>query len=80
MNESEITGWDQVYGRNSSSWEVKFKHDIYYVENCSILLDIKILLLTVKKVILREGIRVNENVTMQKYKGINEKYMILSGS
>ena len=68
-----ITGWAQVNGRNSSSWEAKFKNDIYYVENCSLRLDIKILFLTVKKVILREGIQTNENVTMQKYKGVIEK-------
>ena len=51
-----ITGWAQVNGRNAISWEEKFKLDVWYVENQSFWLDIKILFLTAKKVILREGI------------------------
>src|SRR5690606_37891085 len=51
-----ITGWAQVNGRNSISWEEKFALDIYYVHNISVILDIKILLLTVKKVFARVGV------------------------
>lgn len=51
-----LTGWAQVNGRNSISWENKFKYDLEYIENLSLMLDIKIILLTVKKVFVREGI------------------------
>ena len=51
-----ITGWAQVNGRNEISWEKKFDLDVWYVDNQSILLDIKILWLTVKKVIIRDGV------------------------
>ena len=64
-----ITGWSQVNGRNSISWEEKFELDIWYVDNKSIWLDMKILLLTIKKVILRDGISQNNQVTMDKFKG-----------
>ncbi len=52
-----ITGWAQVNGRNAISWEEKFKLDIWYVDNRSVWLDLKILFLTVKRVIMREGVR-----------------------
>jgi len=64
-----ITGWAQVNGRNAISWEQKFEYDVWYVNNQSLWLDIKILLLTVKKVFVREGISADGNVTIEKFKG-----------
>ena len=64
-----ITGWAQINGRNQLSWEDKFLLDIWYVENQSFLLDLKILLITVKKVLLREGISGKNSVTMESFKG-----------
>lgn len=64
-----ITGWAQVNGRNVLSWEEKFKLDVWYVDNQSFWLDIKILLLTVKKVFVREGISAEGHVTTEKFKG-----------
>jgi lipopolysaccharide/colanic/teichoic acid biosynthesis glycosyltransferase len=66
-----VTGWAQVNGRNAISWEEKFELDIYYVENVSFLLDIKILLLTVFKVLKREGINQSESQSMKPFEGIN---------
>lgn len=66
-----ITGWAQVHGRNTISWEDKFELDIWYVENRSFLLDIKILLLTVGKVVKSEGISHGKHVTMEKFSGSN---------
>lgn len=64
-----ITGLAQVNGRNALSWEQKFKYDIKYVENISFMLDIKILLKTVKKVFISEGIDANDNTTMEEFTG-----------
>jgi lipopolysaccharide/colanic/teichoic acid biosynthesis glycosyltransferase len=64
-----ITGWAQVNGRNSLSWEEKFELDVWYVDNRSFWLDIKILFMTVKKVLLREGISGEGEVTMSKFTG-----------
>lgn len=64
-----ITGWAQVNGRNALGWEEKFKLDTWYVDNRSIWLDIKILLLTVRKVFVREGISAEGEVTMSKFTG-----------
>ena len=64
-----ITGWAQVNGRNAISWEEKFKLDVYYAENCSFRLDLKILFLTMKKVLIREGISADGSVTIEKFKG-----------
>ena len=64
-----ITGWAQVNGRNAISWDEKFKLDVWYVYNHSFWLDIKILLLTVKKVFIREGISADGEATMQKFTG-----------
>lgn len=64
-----ITGWAQVNGRNAISWEDKFKLDVWYVENQSFWLDLKILFLTVKKVIVKDGIAAEGEVTMHKFKG-----------
>lgn len=66
-----ITGWAQVNGRNAISWEQKFQYDVWYVDNISFLLDIKILWLTLKKVIVREGISSSTSVTMEPFKGNN---------
>lgn len=67
-----ITGWAQVNGRNAISWSDKFKLDVWYVDNQSFWLDIKILLMTVKKVFIREGINAQGQATMEKFTGNNE--------
>lgn len=64
-----ITGWAQVNGRNAITWEEKFKLDVWYVEHVSFLLDLKILLLTVKKVFIREGISSDDSATMKPFTG-----------
>ncbi|QPL42593.1 sugar transferase [Pseudoalteromonas sp. A41-2] len=64
-----ITGWAQVNGRNAISWEDKFKLDVWYVDNQSFWLDIKILFLTIKKVFIREGISADGHVTIEPFKG-----------
>ncbi|WP_430399250.1 sugar transferase [Flavobacterium sp.] len=64
-----ITGWAQVNGRNAISWPQKFEYDVWYVENCSFLLDIKILFLTIKKVFVSEGISQEGQATMEVFKG-----------
>lgn len=64
-----ITGWAQVNGRNAISWEEKFKLDVWYVDNQSFWLDIKILWLTVKKVLLRDGISADGEATMPRFLG-----------
>jgi len=64
-----ITGWAQVNGRNSISWQDKFKLDVYYVENLSFFLDLKILLMTVVKVFKSEGVNSDDNTTMTTFTG-----------
>lgn len=64
-----ITGWAQVNGRNALSWQQKFMFDVYYVQNQSFLLDMKILLLTIKKVIRSEGINTAGQATTESFKG-----------
>ena len=64
-----ITGWAQVNGRNAISWEDKFKLDVWYVDNQSLWLDIKILFMTIKKVFVREGISADGHATIEKFKG-----------
>jgi len=64
-----ITGWAQVKGRNNLSWDEKFALDVWYVDNRSMMLDIKILLLTIVKVIRREGISQEGEATMERFKG-----------
>ncbi len=64
-----ISGWAQVNGRNAVSWEEKFAYDIWYVENQSLMLDIKIIGMTIKKLLRPEGISQKGNVTMDKFKG-----------
>lgn len=67
-----VTGWAQINGRNAISWEEKFKLDLWYVENQNLWLDIKILFLTVKKVLVRDGISAEGEVTMGKFTGTPE--------
>ena len=64
-----VTGWAQVNGRNSLSWDEKFKLDVWYVDNRSLWLDIRILFLTVKKVLVRDGISAEGEATMAKFTG-----------
>ena len=64
-----ITGWAQVNGRNSIGWEEKFIFDVYYVNNFSFAMDLKVLFLTIKKVLLREGVTSVTSVSMEKFKG-----------
>lgn len=64
-----ITGWAQVNGRNAISWKQKFEYDVWYVEHCSFLLDVKILFLTIKKVFVREGISQEGEATMEVFNG-----------
>ncbi|TVL53748.1 sugar transferase [Shewanella algae] len=64
-----VTGWAQINGRNAISWEDKFKLDVWYVDNRSLWLDIKILFLTVKKVFLKDGISAEGHVTAEPFKG-----------
>lgn len=66
-----ITGWAQVNGRNSISWEDKFILDVWYVDNQSYFLDIKILVMTIFKVIKRDGIAANDHATMPEFLGTN---------
>ena len=69
-----ITGWAQINGRNEISWEEKFKKDIWYVDNHNIWLDMKIIFLTIKKILLREGITTKDSEIMPTFKGsLNEK-------
>jgi sugar transferase EpsL len=64
-----ITGWAQVNGRNSISWERKFRYDVEYVDNRSFLFDLKILFLTVAQVFLRRGISHEGSDTMEEFTG-----------
>lgn len=64
-----VTGWAQVNGRNAISWEEKFNYDVWYVDNHSLLLDLKILFLTIKKVLVRDGITAEQHATTEKFKG-----------
>ena len=66
-----ITGWAQVNGRNAISWKKRFELDVWYVDNVSFLLDIKIIFLTIKKVFIREGINSATNATMEDFDGTN---------
>lgn len=66
-----ITGWAQVNGRNSISWKKKFELDIFYVDNLSLILDLKILILTIRKVMQREGVNQSDSRPMQPFNGLN---------
>lgn len=64
-----ITGWAQVNGRNTLDWSTKFEYDVWYVENLSLWLDLRILTLTLKKVFKKEGISADNSATMEKFRG-----------
>ena len=64
-----ITGWAQVNGRNAISWEEKFKYDVEYVDKLNFFLDMKIVFLTIKKIVVKEGISQKGNATMEKFTG-----------
>ena len=66
-----ITGWAQCHGRNAISWTEKFKLDVWYVDHCSFLLDLKIIFITIKKVLVREGISQQGQATTEKFNGYN---------
>lgn len=66
-----ITGWAQCHGRNSISWTEKFKLDVWYVDNVSLLTDLKVIFITIKKVIVRDGISQEGNATMEMFNGSN---------
>ena len=67
-----ITGWAQVNGRNAISWEQKFEFDVYYIDNQSFLLDIKIIFMTINKVINRKGVNNSDSADMPVFKGTKE--------
>jgi len=67
-----VTGWAQINGRNSISWEDKFKLDVWYIDNQSFMLDIKIIFLTIWKVIKREGISSDNHATMEVFRGSDD--------
>ena len=66
-----ITGWAQCHGRNSISWTEKFKLDVWYVDNVSFITDLKVIFITIKKVLVREGISQEGNATMEFFDGTN---------
>lgn len=68
-----LSGWAQVNGRNAISWEEKFDFDVEYVDNCSLLMDIKILFMTVANVLKRDGISSETSATMEEFTGTPEK-------
>jgi len=68
-----ITGWAQVNGRNALTWEQKFEHDVWYVDNWSLALDFKILWLTALSVVRREGINAEGHVTMPEFRGSHQE-------
>ncbi len=67
-----VTGWAQVNGRNAIEWDEKFRLDVWYVEHRSFVLDLKIILLTIKKVLLRDGISAHGEATMARFTGTGE--------
>ena len=73
-----LTGYAQAYGRNSLTWEEKFEKDVYYVDNISFLLDVKIVLKTISVVLKREGISSDTSVTMEEFKGTEKEMETVS--
>ncbi len=71
-----LTGYAQAYGRNSLTWEEKFEKDVYYVDNISFMLDVKIVFKTIAIVLKREGISSQTSVTMEEFKGSETKEKI----
>jgi lipopolysaccharide/colanic/teichoic acid biosynthesis glycosyltransferase len=68
-----LTGWAQVNGRNAISWEDKFRLDVWYVDHLGFWLDVKIIFMTVKNVLCREGISSETSATMEEFMGTEEK-------
>jgi sugar transferase EpsL len=68
-----VTGWAQVNGRNAITWEQKFEHDVWYVDNMSFSLDLKIIAFTIWKILKREGINQDGHVTMEEFMGTHAK-------
>lgn len=66
-----ISGWAQCHGRNSLSWTEKFALDVWYVDHCTLMTDIKVIFITIKKVLVRDGISQEGNVTMEPFNGNN---------
>ena len=66
-----ISGWAQCHGRNQISWTEKFKLDVWYVDNLSLLTDLKVIFITIKKVLFREDINSDNNATMEDFDGTN---------
>lgn len=66
-----ITGWAQCHGRNAISWAQRFKYDVWYVDHCSFLVDLKIIFLTIRSVLRREGISQEGQATMEPFNGRN---------
>ncbi|GEM53864.1 lipid carrier--UDP-N-acetylgalactosaminyltransferase [Flavobacterium branchiophilum NBRC 15030 = ATCC 35035] len=64
-----ITGWAQVNGRNAISWKQKFEFDVWYVDHCNFILDLKIVFMTIKKILIKEGITAENSVSMEKFDG-----------
>ena len=71
-----LTGLAQVSGRNAITWEEKFSHDVHYVEQVSFFLDIRIVMLTVKKVLKHEGITSDSSATMEEFRGTEREYSV----
>lgn len=69
----DITGWAQINGRNAITWEEKFRLDVWYVDHCSLWLDLKIIVLTIWKVLRREGISEVGQATMSEFKGVAQE-------
>jgi sugar transferase EpsL len=68
-----ITGWAQINGRNAISWEEKFQYDVWYIDHHSCILDIKIILLTIFKVLKKENINSSSNISMEKFEGSKQQ-------
>lgn len=68
-----MTGWAQINGRNAISWEEKFRLDVWYVDNWNIILDLKIIFLTILKVLKKEGISAEGHATMPEFKGVKNE-------
>ena len=66
-----ISGWAQCHGRNSLSWSKKFALDVWYVDHCTLMTDIKVIFITIKKVLVRDGISQEGNATMKPFNGNN---------
>ncbi len=66
-----ITGWAQCHGRNAITWTKKFEHDVWYVDHCSFLTDLKVIWITIKKVLVRDGISQEGQATMEVFNGNN---------